>query len=90
MEFIALVIAIIAFIFSRKALKQLQAMGSGASIGDLLTSIRNRDERDRNRAVAPLRPADDAVELDSSDLNIDQVLDAVLNVVRQKLPNLGN
>ena len=70
--------------------KQLQGMGESASIGDLLTSIRNRDERDRNRAVAPLRPADDAVELDSSDLNIDQVLDAVLNVVRQKLPNLGN
>ncbi len=74
---------------AERRFKQLQSMGSGASIGDLLTSIRERDERDRNRAVAPLRPADDAIEIDSSNLNIDQVLQRVLQVVREKVPNLG-
>ncbi|MFZ5844588.1 MAG: (d)CMP kinase [Pseudomonadota bacterium] len=79
---------------AERRFRQLQAMGSGASIGDLLTSIRERDERDRNRAVAPLRPADDAIEIDSSHLNIDQVLQRVLDVVRDRLssdqiPNLS-
>jgi len=74
---------------AERRFKQLQSMGSGASIGDLLTSIRERDERDRNRAVAPLRPADDAIEIDSSNLNIDQVLQRVLQVVREKVPNLN-
>ncbi|TDQ51096.1 cytidylate kinase [Permianibacter aggregans] len=73
---------------AERRFKQLQGMGESASIGDLLTSIRSRDERDRNRSVAPLRPADDAIEVDSSELNIEQVLESVLQVVRDKLPHL--
>jgi cytidylate kinase len=47
--------------------------------------IRQRDEQDRNRALAPLRPAKDAVLADTSDLSLDEVLAALLAEVRKKL-----
>jgi cytidylate kinase len=43
-----------------------------------------RDERDRTRAVAPLRRADDALEIDSSGLTPDQVISKMLAVVRER------
>ncbi len=73
---------------AERRFRQLQAMGAGVSIGDLLTSIRERDERDRNRSVAPLKPAADAIEVDSSNLGIAEVCDAVLSVVYRRYPEL--
>jgi len=49
----------------------------GVSLRALLESIRERDERDRSRAVSPLKPADDAVVIDSSSLSIDAVFEQV-------------
>lgn len=49
----------------------------------LLSEIQARDERDMNRAVAPLKPADDAYMLDSTNKSIEQVLDEVLNVCKK-------
>jgi len=43
-----------------------------------LQDIASRDERDANRQVSPLRPADDAVVIDTTSLTIDQVLEKVL------------
>ncbi|MGC1271482.1 MAG: (d)CMP kinase, partial [Croceibacterium sp.] len=45
--------------------------------------LRLRDERDRNRAEAPLRPADDAVLLDTSDLGRDEAIAAAIAVVER-------
>jgi len=59
-----------------------------ASLPALVTDIRERDERDRNRPVAPLRPADDALIVDSTTLSIDEVLDRVLEEVRRIFPDL--
>jgi len=53
--------------------KQLIENGFDASFTALVEEIRQRDERDRNRSVAPLRPAEDALVVDSSDLSIDEV-----------------
>lgn len=63
---------------------QLQAMGTPANLDELTEQIRQRDEQDRNRALAPLRPADDAQIIDTSDLNIDAVFAVMLGAVEAK------
>ncbi len=56
---------------------QLKNKGLSANVRALLASIQERDERDKRRAVSPLKPAVDAVLIDSTELSIDEVLDAV-------------
>jgi CMP/dCMP kinase len=51
----------------------------------VLAEMRARDERDRTRPVSPLVPANDAVLIDSTDLTLEQVIEAAENVVREKL-----
>ncbi len=55
------------------------------SLHDLFESSQARDERDMKRAVAPLKPAQDAYVIDSTDLDIDQVFALVLSAVKEKL-----
>lgn len=64
--------------------KQLIAKGIDVNIGDLLMDINARDARDSNRAVAPLRPADDATVIDTTRLSISQVVDQVLALIAEK------
>ncbi|MFW6094595.1 MAG: (d)CMP kinase [Pseudomonadota bacterium] len=63
---------------------QLKNKGLSVSLGALLASIRERDERDRRRAVAPLRPAADALLIDSTDMSIDTVLARVLEAAAER------
>ena len=58
---------------------QLISRGIPANIDSLLADLRARDERDQNRAVAPLKPAEDAVLLDNSGMSIDEGVEAVLD-----------
>ena len=74
---------------ARRRYKQLKEKGLDANLADLVRDIRERDERDRNRAAAPLRPAEDAVQVDSTALSIDGVLDRVLEEVRRAFPDLA-
>lgn len=64
---------------------ELKQKGFDVNIGDLLSEIQARDDRDTNRATAPLKPAADAYMLDSTGKNIEQVLQEVLQVVNSKL-----
>ena len=64
--------------------KQLIAKGIDVNIGDLLADINARDARDSNRAIAPLRPADDATVIDTTRLGIAQVVNQVLALVAGK------
>ncbi|MCF7204119.1 (d)CMP kinase [Pseudomonas oligotrophica] len=64
---------------ARRRFLQLKARGDDVNLASLLEEIRARDERDTQRAVAPLKPADDAVELDSTSLSIEQVLECILD-----------
>lgn len=59
--------------------KQLISKGIAAILPALLADLKARDARDMNRATAPLRPAEDAVLLDNSDLTIEQSVALVLN-----------
>lgn len=58
---------------AERRVKQLQAMGHDVKINGILANIESRDKRDMERSVAPLKPADDAYIIDSSDLTIDEV-----------------
>ena len=63
---------------AKRRYKQLKSMGIEANMADLLREIEERDERDRNRAVSPLVPAPDAIIVDSSMMDLDQVFDLVM------------
>jgi cytidylate kinase len=64
--------------------KQLIQKGFSANMDNLLRDLRERDERDSNRAVAPLKPAADAILLDTSSLSIDQAVDQVVSWYRER------
>ena len=65
---------------------QLISKGTSASIRDLRVDLEARDERDRNRAIAPLKPAGDALLLDNSGQTIEQSVDQVLSWWAQRGP----
>ncbi|WP_278349457.1 (d)CMP kinase [Stutzerimonas kunmingensis] len=69
---------------ARRRYLQLKARGDDVNLTSLLEEIRERDERDTQRAVAPLKPADDAVQLDSTTLSIDEVLQKILSEVADR------
>jgi cytidylate kinase len=62
--------------------KQLKGKGMSANLPRLIDEIRERDERDSNRTTAPLRPAEDAILIDSSALSIDEVTGEILKAAR--------
>jgi cytidylate kinase len=63
--------------------KQLIEKGFPASMAALLRDLRDRDARDSNRAVAPLKPAENALALDSSNLAVDEVVEQILRWYRE-------
>ena len=62
--------------------------GISANLRDLSADIAERDERDSTRAVSPLKPAEDAVIVDTSELGIDEVVAKVSDLVKKRIPNL--
>ena len=66
---------------AERRVKQLQGMGLDAKINDILANIQARDKRDMEREVAPLKPAEDAYIIDSSELTIDQVFKLMVDYV---------
>ncbi len=61
--------------------KQLCAKGESVDMAELIRDIRARDERDSNRAISPLKPAGDAVIIDSSAMSIDEVFTKMLAAI---------
>ena len=61
--------------------KQLKKQGISASLGPLLQDIETRDSRDQDRKVSPLRPATDAVLVDSTNMSIEQVVNQITDLV---------
>ncbi len=61
---------------------ELRAKGEQADDATVLAAVEERDARDSTRSVAPLRKADDAVEVDTSGMTLDEVVDAVVAAAR--------
>jgi len=70
---------------AQRRFNQLKEKGFDVKIGRLLDDIRQRDERDKNRKVAPLVPAEGALVIDSTDLSIDEVVSKILSFSNEKL-----
>ena len=70
--------------YKRQALEYEQK-GESFDLDQIRKDIIERDERDMNREISPLKQADDAVLVDSSEMGIDQVVDAILDVYNKKI-----
>ena len=64
---------------AKRRFEELKSNGDDTSYDDVLTEMRVRDDRDTNRATAPLKPADDAITIDTSTMNADDAFDTVLS-----------
>ena len=73
---------------AKRRYNQLKEKGLDANLSDLIAEIRERDDRDRNRSVAPLKAPEGSLEVDSTALSIDEVLEKVLEAVRSTFPDL--
>ncbi|WP_411991644.1 (d)CMP kinase [Agarivorans sp. DSG3-1] len=70
---------------AQRRYNQLQDKGFDVSFDHLLSEIEERDQRDRNRSVAPLVPAQDALVIDSTSLSIDEVVSMSIAFIDEKL-----
>ncbi|HBH28769.1 MAG: (d)CMP kinase [Desulfofustis sp. PB-SRB1] len=66
---------------AKRRIGQLQANGETISFDEVLAATIQRDRQDRERSIAPLRPADDALRIDTSTATIDEVVDRMLGVI---------
>lgn len=67
---------------AQRRYKQLIEKGENVNLPKLIESVKERDERDSQRAISPLIPAVDAHQVDSTDLSVDEVLSLVLDLVQ--------
>jgi len=70
---------------AKRRFEELTAKGVVVNYDDTLIAMRERDERDEKRAAAPLRRADDAIELDTTPMTIEQVLGFMIEHVRKRI-----
>ena len=68
---------------ARRRAREFEANGQAVDEADILADIQRRDERDRSRAVAPLKPAADAQELDTSKLDVEAAFRAAVALVER-------
>jgi cytidylate kinase len=66
---------------AQRRYKQLKDKGESVNLTRLFKEIKARDLRDQSRAVAPLRPAEDAVIIDSTELSIEEVLNRIISLI---------
>lgn len=63
---------------------ELSALGQNASLAEIEAAIRKRDHLDRNRPIAPLVPASDAMIIDTSELAIEEVVNKIMEAIQSK------
>jgi cytidylate kinase len=69
---------------AKRRYNQLKEKGFDGSLRDLFQDIQTRDERDSNRSVSPLKPAEDAVIVDSTSMAIEAVLGKIISEVKNR------
>lgn len=72
-----------AVVRARRRFEQEQATGIDSDYETVLADVIRRDELDSNRAVSPLRPAEDAIILDTSELTLEQVIDTLITLIEK-------
>ena len=65
--------------------KEMNEKGEEADLEAIKAQIKERDERDMNREISPLKQAEDAVLVDTSDMSIDEVVERILGIVEKKI-----
>ena len=70
---------------ARRRYDELVAKGESADLDKIRADIEERDQRDMTRANSPLKQADDAVLIDSSNMSIEEVKDAIISVAKERL-----
>lgn len=73
---------------AKRRYNELVAKGVEVRYEDVLSEMIERDNNDKNRDVAPAVPAADAIMLDNSDMSVDENIDAVLNIIKEKGTNV--
>lgn len=71
---------------AKRRMLELQAKGSKDSFEKVLQEIIQRDEQDMNRAIAPLKQADDAILVDTSEMNLEESVAAMKAIIAEKVP----
>lgn len=69
---------------ARRRVKQNQEKGMESSYEEVLKNIMERDKRDLSREIAPLKQAEDAIYIDSSDMTVDEVVDKIIKIIQEK------
>lgn len=72
-----------------RRVKQLQGLGVDVKIGAILADLQARDKRDMERTIAPLKPAPDALVIDSSILSVDQVFNTLIHFIDEQQAKSG-
>lgn len=70
---------------AQRRLKELQSRGIATTYEAVLRDMRERDARDAERKIAPMKPAGDALELDTTELNPDQAFEKAMDYIRSRL-----
>ena len=70
---------------ARRRVKQNQEKGMESSYEEVLKNIMERDKRDLSREIAPLKQAEDAIYIDTSDMTIDEVVDKMVEIIQEKV-----
>lgn len=74
---------------AKRRYDELVQKGQAVSYEDVLAEMMQRDKNDETRAVSPLRPAEDSIQLDTSALDFDGALAAVLQIIKEKMNQKG-
>lgn len=75
---------------ARRRYQQLRDQGSDVTLDQIKADLKERDQRDSQRSVAPLRPAEGAYVVDTTELSIEEVLAEILHHLRQALPDASS
>ena len=70
---------------AERRFKELQEKGDTSTYEEVLQDIIKRDYNDTHREIAPLKKADDAIEVDSSDMTLEEVVDCISNIISEKV-----
>jgi cytidylate kinase len=71
---------------AKRRYMELKEKGEQATLEAITDDIEKRDYRDKNRSISPLRPAEDAIYVDSSEMSIEQVTKEMMEHIQKKCP----